>query len=322
MKSPLSPKPTAFLHVDVDGLWAVRRCYGLPEGATFRVDPCWGEGLPHFRRLFAELALPASFFLIGRDLRLAGKRDEARRLLDAGHELANHSYSHRLGMTLWPVGRIADEIARTHDAIAALGAPAPVGFRAPGYDVDARVVRTLRRMGYRYDASVLPTFLGPALRWADAWMTWCGGGAPTAKRQFGRLSYGLAPRHPYIPDVNRLRAEDRDAAPGSLMEIPVGTLGPLGLPFTASTVFALGTARTLRWLAARRRRGRPILFLLHAIDLVDCRRPVVFDPPAALGGFNLSAGEKERRLRPVLEALADGWRVERADRWVAKQSRI
>lgn len=316
MKPSPSRKPTAFIHVDVDGLWAVRRCYGRPEGATFRADPCWDQGVPGARRLLGELGLPASFFLVGRDLQVAAKRAEARRLADAGFELANHSYSHRLGMTLWPVGRIADEITRTHDAIAALGAGPPVGFRAPGYDVDARVVRTLRRLGYKYDASVLPTWLSPALRAADAWMTWRGGGTFTLKRQFGRLAYALAPRRPYVPDPNRLRAKDPDAPPGALVEIPVGTLGPARLPFTAATVLAAGTARTLGWLETRRRRGRPLLMVLHAIDFVDGRRAPVFDRAVGLGGFDLTAAEKQRRLRPVLEALADGWNVVRTDKWV------
>ena len=39
------------------------------------------------------------------------------------------------------------------------------GFRGPGYSVSPAVIAELVRRGYQYDASTLPTFLGPVARW-------------------------------------------------------------------------------------------------------------------------------------------------------------
>ncbi len=40
----------------------------------------------------------------------------------------------------------------------------PIGFRGPGYSLSETVLRVLFRHGYLYDASTLPTFLGPLAR--------------------------------------------------------------------------------------------------------------------------------------------------------------
>jgi len=314
----MAARQPAFIQVDVDGLWAVRQCYARPVRDTFRDDPVWTQGIPEFRRLFARLDVPAGFFVVGRDMGRADKRRLARDLAADGHEIANHSWSHRIGITRLPWGALWSEIGRGHDAIARAGLPAPRGFRAPGYDVDARVLRALADLGYAYDASMLPTRLAPLLRLADAWLSrrWQPG-----KRQFGRVAYGSAPRVPYRPNRFAIRRGAREEREDSgILEIPVSTLAPLHLPLTASSIFALGPEKTVAKLAAMR--DRPLLMLLHGIDLVDCARPIVFDTRRpGVGGFNLSLGEKLRMIEPVLEYVCAHWRAERADAWATSLDR-
>lgn len=308
----------AFIQVDVDGLWAVRQCYARPIGTTFRSDPVWQQGVPALLDLFRRLGVPAGFFLVGRDMTLIDKVRTARAAADAGHEIANHSWSHRIGITRLAGGALRDEIDRGHEAIVRAGLPAPQGFRAPGYDVDARVLRALRRAGYAYDASMLPTRLAPLLRMADAWLArkW-----QPEKRQFGRIAYGSAPRVPYIPNRWNIRAEARSPREeAGLVEIPVGTLPPFALPLTASAIFALGTQAAIERLESLR--GRPLLLLLHGIDLVDCTKPIVFDTRRPrVGGFAMSSAEKLRAIEPVLEHVAARWRPTRADDWARSRVR-
>src|SRR4030065_112277 len=40
----------------------------------------------------------------------------------------------------------------------------PRGFRGPGFSISEGVLETLIDLGYRYDASTLPTFIGPIAR--------------------------------------------------------------------------------------------------------------------------------------------------------------
>ncbi|MCB2156728.1 polysaccharide deacetylase family protein [bacterium] len=303
-------QPPAFVQVDVDGLWAVRRCYGQKEGDSFERDPAWQQGIPNLLDLFADHGVPASFFLVGRDLQLPAKRALARQIAGAGHEIANHSYTHRIGLTRLPVGAILEQITRTDRIIRAAGLPAPIGFRSPGYDVDARVLRVLRRLDYVYDASVLPTALGPVLRAADAWLA---RRIQPGKRQFGRLAYVRAPRAPYFPQPHRLRKKAASFADSRLMEFPVTTLPPFGLPLTGAAIVALGPERTIAALQRLATRRRPVLLLLHAIDLTDCTTPIIFRRRRPrTGGFNQSAEQKRAAIEPVLEFIARNYQVERA----------
>lgn len=301
--------PPGFIQVDVDGLWAVRACYARPERDSFAKDPCWNEGVERLSRLFRSAGTPASFFIVGRDLELDSKRRIARKLLHHGFELGNHSYSHRLGLTMETSGFIMEEIARADRLLRQVGAK-PAGFRSPGYDVDARVLRAVRHQGYLYDASLLPTYLGPLLRLADAWLArqW-----QPNKRQFGRFVYGRAPRRPYYP----LRYKVRKPAPrgaGELLEIPVGTTPEMHLPLTAASLFSMSRSRLSRLFARMAEKRRPVLLLLHAIDGTDCRKPIIFDNRRpGLGGFRMSGEDKEHRVVRIIEEFARHFRVMRAD---------
>ena len=312
-------QPLAFVQVDVDGLWAVRRCYAQREGDSFERDPAWEQGVPNLLGLFADHGVPAGFFLVGRDLQLPAKRALAREIAGAGHEIANHSYNHRIGMTRLPVGAIIEQIARTDRIIRESGLPAPAGFRAPGYDVDVRVLRALRRLGYVYDASVLPTALGPLLRVADALLA---RRIQLGKRQFGRLAYVRAPRAPYFPDPHRLRKKVPAFAAAGLIELPVTTLPPFGLPLTGAAILALGPERTIAALRRLAERRRPVLLLLHAIDLTDCTAPIIFPRRRPhTGGFDLSAAQKRAAIEPVLDYIARHYQVTLARDFAARYVR-
>jgi len=70
----------------------------------------------------------ATFFLIG--MHVSGNEALVRRIHDSGHEIGNHSWSHRNLTELSPEG-IESDIARAQIAITAAGVPAPRLFRAP-----------------------------------------------------------------------------------------------------------------------------------------------------------------------------------------------
>jgi peptidoglycan/xylan/chitin deacetylase (PgdA/CDA1 family) len=77
----------------------------------------------------------ATFFVTGREL--AGNPDAGRKLVAAGHELGNHSYSHRR-MVLISTGRVRGEVERTDSLLRAVGQRGPLWFRPPfGYKLFA-----------------------------------------------------------------------------------------------------------------------------------------------------------------------------------------
>lgn len=88
----------------------------------------------------------ATFFLIGRE---AGERPHlVRRIVAGGHEVANHSLTHRV-----MIGRSAafydSEIGDTHRRLVAAGAPPPTLFRPPYGKKLWGLPAAARRHGYR-----------------------------------------------------------------------------------------------------------------------------------------------------------------------------
>lgn len=86
---------------------------------------------PHVRdvlNLLAELNVRATFYLNGRDLQRFPHFGRA--IADAGHELGNHSFSHRR-MVLMSPATVAAEIERTDAQIRATGYTGPITFRPP-----------------------------------------------------------------------------------------------------------------------------------------------------------------------------------------------
>jgi peptidoglycan/xylan/chitin deacetylase (PgdA/CDA1 family) len=82
-------------------------------------------------RVLAELKkrdLHATFFMIGHNVKAAP--DLARRVLDEGHEICNHSYTHPK-LSAMSDDKVRDELARTQDEIVAATAYRPVWLRPP-----------------------------------------------------------------------------------------------------------------------------------------------------------------------------------------------
>jgi peptidoglycan/xylan/chitin deacetylase (PgdA/CDA1 family) len=94
--------------------------------------------------LLARESVTAAFFLIGR--RATAAPDVARRIAAAGHDLGNHTLSHR---SLWGLGprETAREMRGGHDAIAQTAGRAPTFFRPPWGKTNLAMFPTLRRLG-------------------------------------------------------------------------------------------------------------------------------------------------------------------------------
>jgi len=82
-------------------------------------------------KLLAAANAPATFFVVGRLVRRYPEL--LKRIVDAGHELGNHTYTHRSFNTL-SAREIADELDRTQDAVdRALGRHHPMRLVRPPY---------------------------------------------------------------------------------------------------------------------------------------------------------------------------------------------
>lgn len=138
--------------------------YGALEPNNSLFGPVTGRG-PHDRRVYltfddgpnpdatprvldtlAREDAPAAFFLVGAHARRFP--DIARVVARGGHAIGNHTDTH-VKLHLRGPARIARELARAHESIAAATGVEPRLFRAPHGYRNPFVLREARRRGYR-----------------------------------------------------------------------------------------------------------------------------------------------------------------------------
>ncbi len=252
----------AALSIDLDEIPCYASIHGLHAPDTGAAHAIYRRALPRFEALLTELGLPATFFAIGRDLDDAEAAASIRRLDRAGYEIGNHTYAHRYDFSLGAADAIRDDIRRGRDAIASVTGHAPVGFRAPGYNVVDAVFDALAELGFTYDSSVFPCPAYYAARaTAIAWIHARGRHSSSIVGDPGVLA---APADPYRVGRPYWRRGD------GVLELPIGvTRASSGrLPFIGTTLALAGPSRSA-WLA-RRIAGRELVNLeLHGIDLAD-----------------------------------------------------
>src|SRR5690606_18166090 len=72
--------------------------------------------------------VPATFYLNGRDV--DARPEHARAIMAAGHELGNHTYTHRRMVFVSP-GTVREEVEKTDAALRGIGYQGPITFRPP-----------------------------------------------------------------------------------------------------------------------------------------------------------------------------------------------
>ena len=286
--------PLAGISLDLDDLWTYLRTHG---------DPTW-ESRPSFLAQFIpavldeldEAGIALTFFVVGADASQPRHQRLFQEIVRRGHEIGNHSFEHEPWLHLYSRERLGAEVERTEDAIAQATGQRPVGFRGPGYSWSAELLELLADRQYLYDASTLPTYLGPLAR---AYYFWSGKLSAAERTQrkalFGTLRDGTRPVRPYRWHLSGER---------TLLELPVTTIPLVKLPFHLSYLhFVSGVSETLAMaylrsaLAACRVSRTPTSLILHPLDLLsgDQVPQLAFFP-----GMGRPSARKHQMFRRVL----------------------
>lgn len=257
--------------------------------------------VPRFRRLFDDLGIPATFFVVGSDIDgdAFANRDAVTALANAGHEIASHSHSHPYDLAKWSRRAIDDELGRAHEVLSEAAGRAVVGFRSPGYDLSPALYQALAERGYRYGSSVfgaVPYYAAKAAVMAAMKLKGEASGAVLTEPRCL-----LAPTDPYHPDPDAPWRRGR----GTTLEIPIAVTPALRLPVIGTTLVLAPDVVGRGLLRAVRR--RPLLNLeFHGIDLADADTDGF---PAALvhvqPDLRIPLAVKTRRIRTALASLAD-----------------
>lgn len=242
------------IHVDVDNLWVYENEYGCSFGKDggFIFD----HTLPFVLDFFDRHNIHATFFIVGKDLEYESARSFFRAALKRGHSLANHTYSHCANFALLSFNEKRIEIKRCHDAIFEATGYVPVGFRAPGYYIDHEIISILIELGYKYDASVLPSYANSAMK---VYMALLG----KKQKVFGRKRYPFLSTQPTI-----IRGAGKDF----LYELPISVVPFLRSPAHPTFIYPFGRVYFNLMKILFKKFARSHTYLFHAIDFVDVPR--------------------------------------------------
>lgn len=290
----------ASVSLDMDNKWSYLKTHGDSEWQS--LPTYFPELVPLVLEELERLGISITFFVVGQD----AARDEnvpfLQQIPKAGHNVGNHSFHHEPWLHTYSEDELTRELSDAEDSIASATGVRPLGFRGPGYSWSTSLLRILASRGYIYDASTLPTFIGPLARMYYFWTSHFSKEDREQRKQlFGSVADALRPIRPYH--------WYSDSEPIGLLEIPVTTMPLLRVPFHLSYLLFLSRRSVLLAmsylrlaLGLSRLAGLGPSFLLHPLDLLGR------DRVADLGffpGMDLLTEEKIRLFRMVIGALKD-----------------
>jgi peptidoglycan/xylan/chitin deacetylase (PgdA/CDA1 family) len=248
----------ASVSVDLDEIHHYYAIHGLPAPAR-GLHGVYDAAVPRALSWAESLGIPLTLFAIGADLERAENAARLREARERGHEIANHSYSHRYDLTLRDRDEMEREVADGAAAVDRAVGERPSGFRAPGYLVNDELIAVLVDAGVAYDSSVFPSAPYYAAKAAKLLSLRLRG--RTSRSVRGSSSVLFAPKRPYRTGVPYWR-------PGhGLLELPVQVLPAGGFPF-------IGTSLVLAGPDVARLMTRTLLFEpfvnleLHGVDFL------------------------------------------------------
>ena len=304
MTSRAGDRPIASVSLDVDNQWSYMKTHG---------DAGW-ESRPSYLDVFVptvlgaldEVDLKITFFVVGLDCARDENRFALRMLTARGHEIGNHSYEHEPWLHLYSREQLVREIETAEVAIEQATGQRPTGFRGPGFSWSPTLLEILEERGYLFDASTLPTYLGPVARAYYFWTARRFTKEELKEREglFGSFRDGLRPVKPYrwrLPNGRRL------------LEIPVSTIPVIKAPFHLSYLLylsrfseGLAMAYLHTAIAACRATGTEPSFLLHPLDILggDQVPELRFFP-----GMDIGGDRKRAFFVKVLRTLGEHFRL-------------
>jgi len=290
-------KKIASISLDLDNQWSYMKIHG-DEGWD-KYPSYFSIFVPHVLDVLDELNLKITFFIVGKDTESGDNCRYLKMIADHGHEVGNHSYHHESWLQTYSYEKIDKEIQDAEEAIKMATGKRPTGFRGPGFSWSVDLLRVLEKRGYDFDASTLPTYLGPLARMYYFKKSDLSKEEKKARKElFGKFSEGFRKLKPYKWDLGNNK---------TITEIPVTTMPVFKLPFHLSYLIYIGnisknlmklylnTAITLCKIT-----NTPISFLLHPLDLIggDQITKLAFFP-----GMNVVSSKKVEIFKEVITCI-------------------
>ena len=276
----------AVFSCDLDTVDRHLQGYGIEDLPA--CDRIYRTAVPRLLDLLKELGVPGVFFFIARD----AEREAPllRQMVAAGHEVASHSMTHPQPFRTLGDTALAEEVDASRARLTAASGAEVIGFRAPAWDVDDRVLARIAAAGYRYDASVFPTPVLIASR-LSAYRRSTNKGSIFSMDLIG---------HAFAPTV----PHKASAGTNGLVEFPISVTRWLRLPVYHTFQYFVPPRLFARGVRALLRSGRPVCYEFHAADLLALAGDDIDPRMDRHPGMRLPLAQKTAMLRDTLATIA------------------
>ncbi|NQU73719.1 MAG: polysaccharide deacetylase family protein [Candidatus Omnitrophica bacterium] len=240
------------ISIDFEDLHRFNKTLGNVTPNNKDENSAFENAIPRFIDLFKKHEIHATFFITGEEVnKKPVNRRLVKRLHDAGHEIANHTYHHYFNFSDLPFTTKENEILDCHKLLEDITGDKVVGYRAPCYDIDQDTLDILRDNSYLYDSSLYRSWIRPL-------------------QQVGYCLWNLARGK----KPGRWRKMGCDNLSFSLLKIPIPMCGFFQLPFYSTLVLHLGL-NYFNWAYSNINERDLFTFELHSIDLIDYHKDLV-----------------------------------------------
>ena len=195
-------------------------------------------GLPFILSLLKEYNIRGTFFVNGLSLDYLITKGLFDRIVFDGHEIASHGSRH-IDYRLLPEEKAFGELLSFKERLEKITGNEVVGFRAPQFRIDLKLVKLLREAGFRYDSS-LPE--------------------PGCFSAASLLRNVKTSEDSLVEVTKHIKEFTVSCLP--VIRIPHGLLWISKIGFRSYSFF-------FRWMKKKR---SPVIFYVHPYDLVGTRR--------------------------------------------------
>jgi hypothetical protein len=296
-------RPLASVSLDLDNLWSYMKTHGDEEWKHY--PSYYDIFVPYILDVLRALDIKITFFIVGRDAADIKNKNYLRKISEEGHDIGNHSFNHEVWINQYSRDQFENDLEKAEKAIFEATGKKTEGFRGPGFCWSKTMLEVLYDHQYLYDASSLPTFVGPFARMYYFWKSDFSKEEKLKRKSlFGPFSEGFRRLKPFCWDLGDGK---------KIAEIPVTTMPILKLPFHLSYLIFLNNISPVLmniylnaalFLCDLTR--TPVSFLLHPLDIIggDQIKQLAFFP-----GMNISSKRKVEILREVISKLKEKYKI-------------
>ena len=301
-------KISGSVSVDMDSLRLIYKAFNGQDASDN--DVVYRKILPRFLKIFKKHNIKATFFVIGNETKSRNYQLMIQKMHSDGHEIANHTFSHPFNFSKLPKHEKKEEIKLCGQLIKDITGKEPVGFRAPGWNIDSDTIEILNKMGYLYDSSLYPSYFSYI---STLYMLLINRGKVHSK-SISKFSYTFAPLTPYHPK----KGEIWRTGNMRIFEFPINVTPFLRIPFFGTFLFSTGKIFFDSSYKAIKSNKLLLNYELHAVELydrdsdhvdqkiMDIRHPAItrrFSDKLNYYEWFLSKFKKDYQLMPIKELL-------------------